>query len=181
MDKNTLTEELVSSSNLHVGRVFKLRRDLVRLPNGRLTERDIVEHVGAVAIIPILDDRIIFVRQFRHAVKKVLYELPAGTLRRGENPRVCAARELKEETGYEAGSLRKLFHCCLAPGYSSEIIDIYLATDLRRTKPATDSDEFIEILIVSKEEALRMVMSNEIEDAKTISGILMLKQRGGGI
>ena len=181
MDKDALTEELVSSSNLHVGRIFKLRRDVVRLPNGRLTERDVVEHLGAVAIIPILDDRIVFVRQFRHAVGKVLCELPAGTLRRGESPGACAARELEEETGYVAGSLRKLFHCCLAPGYSSEIIHVYLATDLRKTKPTTDSDEFIELLTVSREEALRMVMSNEIEDAKTISGILMLKQIEGSI
>ena len=179
MGKNALTEELVSSSNIHVGRIFNLRRDVVKLPNGRLTAREVVEHSGAVAIVPIVEDRIVLVRQFRHAVGKVLCEVPAGTLRRGESPDACAARELKEETGYVARSLRKLFHCCLAPGYSSEVIHVYPATGLRRTKPATDSDEFIEVLKVTKEEALRMVLSNEIEDAETISGILMLKQIEG--
>jgi ADP-ribose pyrophosphatase len=179
MGKDALTEELVSSSNLFGGRIFNLRRDVVKLPNGRLIDREVVEHPGAVAIVPIIGDRIILVRQFRHAVGKVLCEIPAGTLKRGESPDVCAARELEEETGYVAGSLRKLFHCCLAPGYSSEVIHVYLATGLKPTKPNTDSDEFIEVLMATREEALRMVMSNEIEDAKTISGILMLKQIEG--
>lgn len=179
MGKDALTEELVSSSNLHVGRIFNLRRDVVKLPNGKLGEREVVEHPGAVAVVPIVEDRIVLVRQFRHAVGKVLCEVPTGTLRRGESPDACAARELEEETGYVAGSLRKLFHCCLAPGYSSEVINVYRATGLRRTRPATDSDEFIEVLTVTREEALRMVLSNEIEDAKTICGILVLKQMEG--
>ncbi len=180
MGEDALTERLVSSSNLYAGRLYSLRRDVVRLPDGRLAERDVVEHPGAVAIIPVVEDKVVLVRQYRHAVGKVLCEIPAGTLKKDESPDVCAARELEEETGYVAESLRRLFHCCLAPGYSSEVIHVYLATGLRRTKPRTEADEFIEVISVTWEEALRMIMSNEIEDAKTISGILMLKQTDRG-
>jgi len=171
-----LTEKLVSSSKIYEGQVYNLRKDTVRLPDGRLADREVVEHPGAVAIIPIVGDKIVLIRQFRQAAGKTLHEIPAGTLRRGEEPERCAARELEEETGYVVGNLKKLFHCYLAPGYSTEVIHFYLATNLKQTGRKTDPDEFVEVLTVTEEEALRMILSNEIEDAKTICGILMLER-----
>ena len=179
MVDDSLTEKLVSSSNIYVGKVCNLRRDMVILPNGRIIDREVVDHPGAVAIIPIVNGKIVLIRQFRQAAGKVLCELPAGTLRRGEEADKCAARELEEETGYVAGNLRRLFHCYLAPGYSTEVIHFYLATNLEQVGSKTDQDEFIEVLTVTKEKALRMIKSNEIEDAKTICGVLMLQRLGG--
>ena len=176
MGDESLTENLVRSLNIYEGQLFTLRKDTVRLPDGRLTDRDVIGHSGAVAIIPVLDDKIVLIRQFRQAAGKILCELPAGTLKKGEAPDKCAARELREETGYLAGNLKRLFHCYLAPGYSTEIIYVYLATNLEQVEREADSDEFIEVLTVTHGEALRMVLSNEIEDAKTICGILTLQQ-----
>lgn len=178
MGDDALTEKLVSSSNIYEGRIYNLRKDIVKLPNGRLAEREVVDHPGAVAIIPVIGEKIVLVRQFRHAVGKILCEIPTGTLRKGEKPDKCAARELEEETGYLAESMRRLFYCCLAPGYSSEVLQFYLATGLKEARRKTDPDEFIEVFTVSKEDALRMILANEIEDAKTICGILMLQQSG---
>lgn len=178
MDDESLIENLVHSINIYEGQLFNLRKDTVRLPNGRLADRDVIGHSGAVAIIPVIDDKIVLIRQFRQAAGKILCELPAGTLKKGEAPDKCAARELREETGYLAGNLKKLFHCYLAPGYSTEIIYVYLATNLEHVEREADSDEFIEVLTVTKGKALRMVLSNEIEDAKTICGILTLQQLG---
>ena len=135
-----------------------------------------MEHHGAVAIIPVIDEKIILIRQFRPAAGRILYELPAGTLMEGETLDACAARELKEETGYLAGTLSKLFNCYLAPGYSTEIIHFYLAADLEQIEHKTEPDEFIEIFTVTMNDALHMVVSNTIRDAKTICGLLFLEQ-----
>ena len=175
MEEESLIEKLVHSSNIYEGKLFNLRRDTVKLPNGRLTERHIVEHRGAVAIIPIIGEKIVLIRQFRQAAGKILYEIPAGTLEKGDEPDKCAVRELREETGY-VGNLTRLFHCYLAPGYSTEIIHFYSATNLKKVEHETDPDEFIEIVTISKIDAARMIVSNEIEDAKTICGILIIQR-----
>lgn len=180
MGDESLIEKLVHSSNIYEGQLFNLRKDTVKLPNGRLTERHVVEHRGAVAIIPIIGDKIVLIRQFRQAAGKILDEIPAGTLEKGEEPDKCAVRELREETGY-VGNLKRLFHCYLAPGYSTEVINFYSATNLKQVEHETDSDEFIEVLTISKIEAVRMIVSNEIEDAKTICGILMIKRLDEGL
>jgi ADP-ribose pyrophosphatase len=174
MREDPLMEETVHSSKIFEGQPFNVRKDTTKLPNGKLIDRDVVEHPGAVAIIPTLDDKVILVRQFRQAAAKVLLELPAGTLKKDEDPEECAARELEEETGYKAGNLKKLFKCYLAPGYSTEIIHFYLATDLKKTKSKTEPDEFIEVTSATRQRLLQMIASNEVEDAKTICGILML-------
>jgi ADP-ribose pyrophosphatase len=166
-------ERTLSSRLLHEGKSFSFKTDQVELPNGRTTTRDVVDHPGAVAIVPVLDDsRLVLVRQFRYAAGRELLEIPAGTLERGEKPDDCASRELREETGYEADSMRRLLSCFTAPGYSNEVIHLYVATGLRRGEMETEEDEEIEVEEVGLDEALRMIEENRIEDAKTIVGVL---------
>ena len=175
MRDDLLAEELVHSSNILVSKPFNVRKDTMKLPNGKLIDRNVVEHPGAVAIIPTMGDKITLICQFRQTAGKILFELPAGTLKKGEEPAECAARELEEETGYKAGKLRRLFQCYLAPGYSTEIIHFYLATNLKKTRSKPEADEFIKVKLTTKRKILQMIASNEIEDAKTICGILMLE------
>jgi len=168
-------ERTVVSEVLHRGRSFSFKRDEVQLPNGRRTFRDVVDHPGAVAIIPILPDRrVVLVRQYRYAVRKSLLELPAGTLERGESPLDCARRELREETGYEAGTIEKLLSFYTAPGYSSEMIHVFVARDLRLVGAEAEADESITVEPMELGELLRLIDENAIEDAKTICGILAL-------
>jgi ADP-ribose pyrophosphatase len=172
-------EKTLSSRLLHEGKSFSFKTDHVELPNGRTTTRDIVDHPGAVAIVPLLDDsKIVLIRQFRYAAGKELLEIPAGTLERGEKPDACAVRELKEETGYKANSMRRLLSCYMAPGYSNEVIHLYVATGLKKGEKETEEDEEIAVEAVGFDEALRMIEENKIEDAKTIVGVLSCLTRG---
>jgi len=172
-------EKTLSSRLLHEGRSFSFKTDQVELPNGRTTTRDIVDHPGAVAIVPLLDDsKIVLIRQFRYAAGRELLEIPAGTLEKGEKPDACAVRELKEETGYEANSMRRLLSCYMAPGYSNEVIHLYVATGLKKGEKETEEDEEIAVEAVGFDEALRMIEENKIEDAKTIVGVLSCLTRG---
>jgi len=173
-------EKTLSSRLLHEGKSFSFKTDQVELPNGRMTTRDVVDHPGAVAIVPVLDDsRIILVKQFRYAAGKELFEIPAGTLERGEEPDACAARELREETGYKAESIVRLLSCYMAPGYSNEVIHLYVATGLEKGEKETEEDEEIAVEAVGFDETLKMIEENEIEDAKTIVGVLSYLTRGG--
>jgi ADP-ribose pyrophosphatase len=173
-------EKTLSSRLLHEGKSFSFKTDQVELPNGRMTTRDIVDHPGAVAIVPVLDgSRIVMVKQFRYAVGKELFEIPAGTLERGEEPDACAARELREETGYKAKSIVRLLSCYMAPGYSNEVIHLYVATGLEKGEKETEEDEEIAVEAVGFDETLKMIEENEIEDAKTIVGVLSYLTRGG--
>lgn len=173
-------ERSVLSERPFTGKLLKIRVDHVILPNGRHSKREIVEHRGAVAIVPITEEGVILERQYRHAVGKTIWEIPAGTLEEGESSLDAAARELEEETGYFPGKLEELAHFYVAVGYSTEIIRLYMATDLTRKPSRQEADESIESLVVPLSEALRMVESNEIEDAKTIIGLLLAKDRLGG-
>jgi len=169
-----MQEEVIRSERIFQGRVVNLRVDTVQLPNGKVSQREVVEHRGAVAIVPLLnDDTVLMIRQFRLAVNEVLLEVPAGTLEPGEPPEVCAARELEEETGYRAGTLRKLFSQYLAPGYSQEILHVFLAKDLEKTAQHTEDDESVEVVPVPLSRAVDMVLSGEIRDAKTIASLLV--------
>jgi ADP-ribose pyrophosphatase len=171
-----LIEKVLSSQKVYDGKLVKVRADKVTLPNGRTTVREVVEHPGAVAILPLLDaDKIVMIRQYRHPAGKILLEIPAGTLKPGERPEECASRELVEETGFKAGRLVKMFHCFLAAGYSSELIHVYLATKLTKMAGKLDSDEFIQVQILGLSEALGKVERGEIEDAKAIAAILYAK------
>jgi len=169
-----MQEELIESQTLYRGRVVTLRIDTVRLPNGHIARREIVEHRGAVAIVPLLDENtVLLIRQYRQAVGETLLEIPAGTLEPGEPPDRCAERELQEETGYRAGKLRRLFSQYLAPGYSQEVLHVYLAEQLTPTRQQTDEDETVELAPTPLEQIAPMILKGEIKDAKTIAGLLM--------
>ena len=168
-------EETLAENVIYNGKIFQLMSNTVRLPNQRITTRDIINHPGAVALLPIHNNNIILVRQYRYAINQVTLELPAGTLERGEDPRECAHRELMEETGYSATNLEKLFNCYLAPGYSSERVTMFLATGLSKHQQDPDKDEFIQVETVTLLDAVDMIHRNQIVDTKTIAGILYLK------
>ncbi|MCX7924523.1 MAG: NUDIX hydrolase [Fimbriimonadales bacterium] len=169
-----LKEELIESHVIYRGRVVTLRIDTVRLPSGRTARREIVEHRGAVAIVPLLDsDTVLLIRQYRQAVGETLLEIPAGTLEPDEPVDSCARRELEEETGYTARQLRKLFSQYLAPGYSQEVLHVYLAEDLVPATQRLDDDELVELVPTPLHAIERMIMEGQIKDAKTIAGLLM--------
>ena len=173
-----VTEETVTSSKrLFDGRILNLRVDTIVLPNGKMSQREIVEHRGAVAMVPLLDrETVILVRQYRRAAAGILLEIPAGTRDPGEDWELCARRELAEEINYAPGRMVKLYHSYQAPGYSTEVIHTYLALDLTPTEGHTDEDEFVEVVTLPLTEALGKIRTGEIMDAKTISGLLYVER-----
>ena len=172
-----MTEQTITSERAFEGRLIAVRVDTVRLPSGRTTTREVVEHRGAVAIVPMLDgQRVALIRQYRRPADKVLLEIPAGTLDPEESPETCAQRELIEEIGYRAGRLLPLYHTYLAPGYSTEMLHCFLALDLTPEAGRPDLDEQIEVQVVGLEEAEAMAARGEIEDAKTLCGLLMARR-----
>jgi len=155
---------------MYRGRAFNVRRDVVRAPEGKEMHLDIVEHTGAVTVMPLdAEGQVWFVRQYRHASGQMLLELPAGTLEAGEDPAECAAREIREETGMAAGKLEKLGSFFLAPGYSTEYMHVYLAQDLSPDPLPGDEDEFLTIEKIALKEVAGMVARNEIQDAKSLA------------
>jgi ADP-ribose pyrophosphatase len=173
-----MVESTISSRTIYRGRVIKLHVDRVRLDNGRETTREIVEHPGAAAIVPILDDgRLLLIKQYRAATRRKLMEIPAGTLEPDESPLSCAKRELTEETGYVARRVRKLFSCYLAPGYSTEKIHFFLATHLVPGQGKQEYDEAIDVQAVDLWQALKAIERGKIQDAKTISALYYLAAR----
>lgn len=172
-----LREETIESKEVFSGRLVKLRVDIVRLPNGKEATREIVVHRGAIAAVPLIDgEKIVMVRQFRQAAGETLLEIPAGTLDSGEDPVDCARRELGEEIGYHPNKLTLMFKSYLAPGYSSEMLHTFLAQDLVKTQAHTDADEFLEVVEVPMSDAIDLIRSGDIKDAKTICGILMAQR-----
>ena len=168
--------ELIKSETLLQGRAFKIRRDYLKTPNGRETRLEIIEHGGSVVLIPIDDDgNLLFVRQYRHAAGEDLLELPAGT-RDGDEPfEECAAREIREETGMEAGKLQKIGEFYLAPGYSSEFMVVYLATELKENPLDADDDEFLQVEKIPLKKAIEMAERGEVPDAKSLASFLLAR------
>ena len=176
LQPNGFHEKVLSSSVLYSGRAVKLRLDSVRLPNGRETSREIIEHPGSVGILPLLaGNRVLLIRQYRHAVGGTILEIPAGTMEPGETPKECARRELEEETGYTAKSLKFFFDCYAAPGYSMELMHVFLARGLKPTEQRPEEDEIISVKPVGSERAFRMIRSGQIRDAKTICALAYLR------
>ncbi len=171
-------ENTVTSRRIHEGRIINLREDTVMTPSGRTALREIVEHKGAVAIVPVLDDgRVVMVRQFRKPAEDALLEIPAGGLEAGEDPADCARRELREECGLNAGRMEPLFSMYLAPGYSTELLHVFLAEELTPTETHLDEDENVEVETLDLPLLLQMIDDGGIRDAKTIAGLLALYRR----
>ena len=166
--------ELLKSETLMQGRAFKIRRDYLKTPDGRETKFEIIEHGGSVIIIPVdSEGNIHFVRQYRHAAGVDLLELPAGTRDGGEPFEECAAREIREETGMEAGKLEKVGEFYLAPGYSTEYMVVYIATDLKHNPLEADDDEFLSVEKIPVAEAIHRAERGEIPDAKSLAALLL--------
>jgi ADP-ribose pyrophosphatase len=171
-----MTFETLESKTIYQGRVFRLRQDHVRLPNGVVSKLDIVEHNSAVVVVPLDDsDNFRMVRQYRHAAQAELLEFPAGTLEPGEDPASCARRELQEETGMAAGVLEQVGGFFLAPGYSSEYIYIFIARDLYVSKLAGDEDEWLSPVRVSLAEFPLLAHNRKIEDAKSLAAFMLAR------
>lgn len=168
--------ELIESETLLEGRAFKIRRDHLKTPDGRTTKFEIIEHGGSVILVPIdPQGNLLFVRQYRHAAGADLLELPAGT-RDGDEPfEVCAAREIREETGMEAGKLQKVGEFYLAPGYSTEFMVVYLATDLKPNPLDADDDEFLSVEKIPVGEAIQRAERGDIPDAKSLAALLLVR------
>ena len=158
--------------NIYKGKVVTLDVDTVRLPNGVMVDLEVVRHPGAAAIVPLKEDgTVILIKQFRHAAGGFIYEVPAGKLHPGEDPRECAARELEEEVGYRPGKLELVSSIFTAPGFTDEVIHIYKATELTKGRQQLDRDEVLEIIEVSMHDAIVMIQTGTIRDAKTMVGL----------
>jgi len=174
MRDEQLREELLKSQVVFEGRLLRVRVDTVRTPDGQEATREVVEHPGAAAVVPILEDgRALLVRQFRQPAGKVLLEIPAGCLKPGESPEACAARELEEELGYRPRRLAHLTTCFLSPGYSNEQIHIFLATGLERVEARPEAGEVIEPAVIALDDVPALIERGEIQDGKTIAGLLL--------
>ncbi len=168
--------ETLSQESIYQGHAFNVRRDKVRLPNQRTMHVDVIEHVGAVTILPVDGEgRILFVRQYRHAVGRELLELPAGTLDPGELPETCALREIREETGYATENMVQLGEFFLAPGYSTEYMVVYLARGLKPDPLPKDKDEFITLEAIPVDQAYSMAFSGALMDGKSLAALLLAR------
>lgn len=179
IDDKSLVEKKISGENVFDGVLLHVRKDDVELPNGHTSVREWIEHPGASSVIPLLPDgQIILVKQYRYPVQQVTLEVPAGKLDKvGEDPVLCAERELSEETGYTAGKIWKLTTIATTVGFSNEYIHLYAATDLTPGKKHPDDDEFINVVKVPLTAAIQMVESGKIIDAKSIISILLLAKQ----
>ena len=154
------------------GKVVTLNLETVTLPNGATVELEVVRHPGAAAIVPMKDERtVILIRQFRLAAGGFIYEIPAGKLHPGEDPRLCAERELEEEIGYRAGTIEKLETFFTAPGFTDEVMHLFKATNLIKTAQNLDHDEVLEVIEINIEKAILWIRDGTIRDAKTIVGL----------
>jgi ADP-ribose pyrophosphatase len=171
--------KILNSQKVFEGSVFKVTVDTIN--EGELTyQRDVVHHPGSAVIVPVHDDgTVALVRQYRHPAVRYLLEVPAGTLAHGERPEAGAARELEEELGLIAERWEKLSEFFVSPGFLEEKMWVYLATGLSQGKPQPDEDEVLEVVRMPMTDALEMITSGEIQDAKTIIGLILAAPRVG--
>lgn len=172
-----LKETKLTSEPKYHGLVVDVRVDTVRLPDGRESRREVVTHPGGVAILPLTaQGEVLMVRQYRYCAGQVLLEVPAGKLEPGEEPLPAAMRELEEEVGMIAGRMEDLGYLYVSPGISTEIIHLYLATDLRSGHSCLDADEFLDVECIPLADLVEQVMAGTITDAKTAALILKTAQ-----
>ena len=179
MTNNKEAPAILDSKEIFRGRVFDVRVDTIR--EGDTTYvREVVHHRGSAVIIPVFEDgTVALVRQYRHPAVRYLLEAPAGTLNESERPAEGAARELEEELGFMAGKLDLLSEFYVSPGFCGEKMWVYLATDLTRTEQRLEDDELLEVIRLPFSRALEMITAGEIEDAKTIIGLMLAAPRVG--
>ncbi|MFM8394899.1 MAG: NUDIX hydrolase, partial [Acidobacteriota bacterium] len=158
-----------SSERLFDGPIFAIDRDRLTESNGMEVVRDVIRHPGGAGALPLFEDgRVALVRQYRHPARAELLEIPAGRIEPGEDPELCARREVEQETGFRPGRIERLSGFYSTPGFCEEILHVFLATDLTPTRQQLDHDELVEVHLLTLEEALRMVHQGEIVDSKTI-------------
>jgi ADP-ribose pyrophosphatase len=168
-----LKEKLHKYNRLHTGRNLNFVDDTIILPDGKKASREYVEHPGAVAVLAFVNSKdIVLVRQFRHPVRQVTCEIPAGKIDKGENLTACVKRELLEETGFKASKIKKMISFWPTPAFSTEVLHIYQATGLRPFKMSLDEDEFLKSIIVPFKKALSWVKQGKIRDSKSIIAFL---------
>ena len=174
-------EKTIETTHIFKGRIIDVSVDTVVLPDGKKASRELVRHPGGVCVVAYDGDNIYLVKQYRKPYDEVVTELPAGKLEYGEDPRDCAVRELSEETGFSADEMIYLGACCTSPGFSTEVLHIYLALGLHAGESHPDEDEFLDVEKHGLTELSEKVMSGEIDDGKTIVAVLKaekyLKQR----
>jgi ADP-ribose pyrophosphatase len=170
----------LASRRIYAGRVVRLDLDTVSFPDGSTGELEVIRHPGAAAIVPCAseprgqDPTILMIRQYRYAAGGPLWEIPAGTLDPGEDPEACARRELLEETGVSAARLERLTSIFTTPGFTDEVIHLYVASDLTTGEPSRERDEFIEVVPQPLSRVLALIRDGEVRDAKTIVAILYM-------
>lgn len=169
-----------STRRVHTGRVLNLDIDMVRFPDGSTGELEIIRHPGAAAVVPLASPRdatdpvVLLLKQFRYAAGGPLWEIPAGRLEPGESPDACAQRELREETGARAGRLERLTTIWTTPGFTDEVIHLFLATEITMGAATREPDEFIEVVPRPLSEILAAIRRGEISDAKTVVALLYM-------
>lgn len=167
----------VGGTRVYTGRIISVDLDTVRFPDGSTGQLEMIRHPGASAVVPVLradlpDPEILLIRQYRYAAEQYLYEVPAGRLDAGEAPEVCAARELREETGYRAERIVPLFTMYTTPGFTDERIHLFVATGLTAGDAAREADEFMELVPMPLSRALALIEEGAIQDAKTALALL---------
>lgn len=175
-DPKDYTETQISHQSVFDGRMIRVELDTVRLPNGKATSREVVRHPGAVGIVALKGEDVLLVRQYRYPVGEETLEIPAGKLDPGEAPSVCAQRELREETGY-SGKFTLLGSVFTTPGFTDEVMHLFLAEDLVWDPLTPDSDEFLHVEPIAWEKALTRAKQGGFNDAKTILGLLWVQGR----
>ena len=168
-----LTEKTLESHVLYEGKIIRVRKDTALLPNGKQAPREVVEHPGGVGIVPLDSDGcVLMVRQFRYPLGKTLLEIPAGKMEPGEDPQVCAERELSEEAGASAGKLTYLGYAYVSPGFCDEAIHLYLAEDLTFGQTHPDEDEFLLPERIPLDQLVSMALDGTLIDGKSVIGVL---------
>lgn len=165
--------KVISTENIYKGKVFDI--SIAEIKEGDTEyKREIVEHKGSTVIVPVFDDNTVaLVKQYRHAAGEYLLEIPAGTLNKDEDPLIGAKRELEEEIGVTSDNIEKLIEFYVSPGFLTEKMNVYLATNLKKGEQNLDEDEILTIEKLTFEEAFEMIRSNKIKDAKTICGLIL--------
>ncbi|NLM21482.1 MAG: NUDIX hydrolase [Peptococcaceae bacterium] len=172
MEDSMIKEKCLSRDIVYQGKIITVNYDTVLLPDGKISGREVVHHPGAVAVVPCTADKILMVKQYRYAIGRETLEIPAGKIDPGEQPEICALRELREETGY-SGSLSYLGAYYSSPGFTDEAIHLYLAENLYWSPLETDEEEFLQVASVPRAEVLELIQKGEIQDGKSVLGILL--------